>query len=51
MKETKGYCDGDDPNAIYEIHLLENGNLQLVAIEDTCVHRSGDLQAEWAPVP
>ncbi len=51
MKETKGYCDDDDPDAIYEIHLLENGNLQLVAIEDTCAHRSSDFDAEWAPVP
>ena len=50
VTETKGFCD-DDPEAIYEIHLLENGNLQLVAIEDPCVHRLGDFQAEWEPVP
>ncbi len=50
LKETKGFCD-DDPEAIYEIHLLENGNLQFVALEDKCLHRSGDLEAEWAPVP
>jgi len=38
--------------AIYEIHLLENGNLQFVAIEDLCAHRSEDLtETEWAPVP
>ncbi len=38
--------------AIYEIHLLENGNLQFVAIEDLCAHRSEDLtESEWAPVP
>ncbi len=48
LKETEYSCD-DDP--IYEIHLLENGNLQLVAIEDPCVHRFGDWQAEWEPVP
>ena len=48
LKETEYSCD-DDP--IYEIHLLENGNLQLVAIEDPCVHRVGDFQAEWEPVP
>ena len=48
LKETKYSCD-DDP--IYEIHLLENGNLQLVAIEDPCGHRLGDWQAEWEPVP
>ncbi len=50
LKETAFSCD-DDPAAIYEIHLLENGNLQLVAIEDSCVHRLGDFQAEWEPVP
>ena len=50
LKETKGLCD-DDPDAIYEIHLLENGNLQLVAIEDPCAFRSGAYPAEWAPVP
>ncbi len=48
LKEAEYSCD-DDP--IYEIHLLENGNLQLVAIEDPCVHRLGDWQAEWEPVP
>ncbi len=47
LKETEYSCD-DDP--IYEIHLLENGNLQLVAIEDPCVHRWFDWQAEWEPV-
>ena len=50
-KDTKGHCDDDDPGAIYEIHLLENGNLRFVAIEDACAHRSSDLQAAWAPVP
>ncbi len=50
LKETEYSCD-DNPEAIYEIHLLENGNLQLVAIEDKCLHRLGDFEAEWAPVP
>ncbi len=50
LKRTHGYC-GDDPDATYEIHLLENGNLQLIAIEDPCAHRSSDFQAEWSPVP
>ncbi len=49
VTETKGICD--DPDAIYEIHLLENGNLQFVAIEDPCAGRSGFLPAEWKPVP
>ena len=42
LKQTKGICD-DNPDAIYEIHLLENGNLQFVLIEDMCVRRSGAL--------
>jgi hypothetical protein len=50
LKDTRGRCD-DDPEATYEIHLLENGNLQFVAIEDTCAHRSSDFDAEWEPVP
>jgi len=51
LKQTKGVCD-DQPDAIYEIHLLENGNLQLVAIEDMCLRRLGPLDgAEYAPVP
>ncbi len=49
LKETAAYSCDDDP--IYEIHLLENGNLQLVAIEDPCAHRSSDFQAEWEPLP
>ncbi len=48
LKESEYSCD-DDP--IYEIHLLENGNLEVVAIEDPCGHRLGDFQAEWEPVP
>ena len=50
LTETKGVC-GHAPHAIYEIHLLENGNLEFVAIEDPCAHRSEDFEAEWAPVP
>ena len=46
-----GECD-DNPDAIYEIHLLENGNLQFVTIEDTCAFRSSVLNnSEWAAVP
>ena len=48
--EIKGFCD-DDPDATYEIHLLENGNLQYVEIEDPCGARSGFFGGEWAPVP
>ena len=53
LKEIKSpsFC-GDNPEANYEIHLLENGNLQFVEIEDKCLHRSGDnFETEWAPVP
>ena len=54
LKNTKGVCVDEDAiaDAIYEIQLLENGNLKFVAIEDTCGGRSGGLQiGEYAPVP
>ncbi len=50
LKEIQGPCD-DNPDATYEIHLLENGNLQFVAIEDKCEIRSSFFPAEWAAVP
>jgi hypothetical protein len=51
LKEIKGACD-DDPDAIYEIHVLENDNLNLIATEDPCGVRSGFWQgAEWEPGP
>ena len=50
VNETKGFCE-DNLDAIYEIHLLENGNLRLVAIEDNCAIRSSFFPAEWAAVP
>jgi hypothetical protein len=50
INEIKGRCD-DNPDAIYEIHLLENGNLMLVVVEDPCGIRSGFYSVEWAPVP
>ena len=41
-----------DQAGTWEIHLLENGNLQFVAIdEDPCVGRSSLLQSGFAPVP
>jgi len=50
VNEIKGgTCAGTD--AIYEIHLLENGNLQFVEIEDTCALRSSFFSVELAPVP
>jgi hypothetical protein len=51
LNETKGPCD-DSPDAIYEIHLLQNGNLQFIEIEDRCGGRSGLWKsAELKPVP
>ena len=51
LNELKGPCD-DNPDATYEIHLLQNGNLQFVEIEDTCGDRSGLWKsAELKPVP
>ena len=50
VTETQGICP-DNPEAIYEIHLLENGNLTLVVVEDLCPHRSSEFRAEWEPVP
>jgi len=51
LHEIEGVGCDDDPDATYEIHLLEDGNLQLVIIEDKCGIRSGFYAAEWAPVP
>jgi len=49
VTETQGNC-GDDTEAIYEIGLLENGNLQFVPIEDTCGTRSSTmLVGEFEP--
>jgi hypothetical protein len=49
VTETQGDC-GDDTEAIYEIGRLENGNLQFVPIEDTCVTRSRTMRiAEFEP--
>jgi hypothetical protein len=56
VTDTEGVCTTprgqyDNPDAIYEIHLLENGNLEFVAIEDPCAPRLSALTVEWAPVP
>ena len=45
-------CPQPDQGGTYEIHLLENGNLQFLAIdEDPCALRSSFLQRGFAPVP
>ena len=49
LKETLGKC-GNDTEAIYEIGLLENGNLRIVPIEDACGTRSRSmLYGEFEP--
>ena len=49
VTETQGNC-GSDTEAIYEIGLLENGNLQFVPIEDTCETRSRTMSiGEFEP--
>jgi len=51
----------DEISAIYEVRLLETGNLSFVAVEDTCDHRlvvlqgaldsdTGEPSTEWGPV-
>lgn len=45
-------CPQPDQGGTYEIHLLENGDLQFLAIdEDPCAMRSGYLQRGFVPVP
>jgi len=35
---------------IYEIQLLESGNIRVVAIKDQCAPRAGDIAGEYKPV-
>ncbi len=49
-------CDEGNPIGIYEVELLENGNLKFTVIEDECLTRvnynAGRLiEVEWEPVP
>ena len=49
---TSFRCAQPDQGGTYEIQLLENGNLQFLAIaEDPCAQRSSFLQRGFAPVP
>ena len=51
VTEIKGPAT-DCPDARYEFHLLENLNLQYLALEDTCAKRAIALNVSvWAPVP
>ena len=54
-EERLGPCD-ENPNSIYEVELLENGNLKFTAIEDECAVRVSFSEGargdkEWEPVP
>ena len=54
-EQRRGRC-GENPNSIYEVELLENGNLKFTAIEDECANRATNLEGvtgdkEWEPVP
>ena len=52
ITKTGSRCPQPDQGGIYEIHLLENGNLQFLAIaEDPCAQRSSFLQRGFAPAP
>ncbi len=51
LHAIKGGQCGVFPDATYELHLLENGNLTFVTIEDMCAFRVRSLTEEWAPVP
>ena len=60
ITQTSSYCDQPDQGGTYEIHVLGNGNLRFLAVdEDTCAQRSGFLlglrggvvAAEYEPVP
>ncbi len=60
MMQAGSFCPQPDLGGTYEIHVLESGNLQFVAVdEDTCPARSGVLlglrdgetTAEFEPVP
>jgi hypothetical protein len=45
-------CSQPDQGGTYEIHVLENGNLQFLAFdEDTCGGRSFWKGEQWEPVP
>ena len=50
LKEIRGPCHLN-PDSIYEIHLLENGNLRFVVVEDPCANRSSFFLAEFVAVP
>ena len=58
MEGTGGHCEASDVG-IFEVHVLENGNLRFLSIEDKCASRAGQLSGrpddgiarEYEPVP
>jgi hypothetical protein len=58
VEHTLGRCS-EDSAGIYEVHLLESGNLRFVKIEDECMTRVSNYQGqqkyeglvEFEPVP
>ncbi len=49
-------CDVGNPIGIYEVELLENGNLKWTVIEDECLSRVNYIagriiEVEWEPAP
>ena len=58
IEETLGVCE-EIPTGIYEVRMLENGNLRFVEIEDECASRVSFLAGradegrirEYEPVP
>ncbi len=51
VTQTHGALCVDNPDGIYELHLVENGNLEFVVIEDSCAFRLSTWPVEWAPAP
>ncbi len=58
MGGSGGHCENSQIG-IFEVHLLENGNLKFLTIEDECASRAGQLAGrpddgivrEYEPVP
>jgi hypothetical protein len=49
LTNVRGACEGP-AEASYEIHLLENGTLDVILIDDPCLFRASFFPGEWAPV-
>ncbi len=56
FEQAEVQCDVGNPIGIYEVELLENGNLKFTVIEDECATRVNYLagrvvEVEWESVP